>query len=345
MAAVAAVLSGGAFFGILIRFKPLPMPFESYQPGKESREIDRAQREHVAGEEMRLGFARSHTETAKPMDTLKGMIKRAYREGKLYSEKQASEAAGEVVEKLQAEASRKGIDKIRINPGDRITFRNDSIALSQFDRTKGGFVDTRIGLMEEEGSIRREIVGAAQSARVDLSEELEERRRRGKRPENPEEDWEGKEPWEVRLEREAIRRARQEVNTGEPAQRAEATRRPEKKSSLPEQRQEAFRAFIRNTEELKTIISRDETEVVNVVILKEPKSTIPTQFKDYKFSEIIARRGRATEHYLIGFKPQTGEIVVFNAETPDKNKKTTVEDFSKPRGLQIALKLAANPQK
>lgn len=285
------------------------MPFESYQPGKESREIDRAQREHVAGEEVRLGFARSHTETAKPMDTLKGMIKRAYKEGKLYSEKQASEAAGVVVEKLQVEASRKGIDKIRINPGDRITFRNDSIALSQFDRTKGGFVDTRIGLMEEEGSIRREIVGSAQLARADLSEEL--------------------------------------ANPSEGATRQ--PKAPEKERSIADQRREAFQAFIRDREELRRIIRSEEERVegnkLQIYSYTKPFSAIPPQFKDYEFSEIIAKGVGGQKNYMIGLKPQTGEVAMFNAKTPEKVIRQKIKDFSDLRGLKLALAMLANPDR
>ena len=280
------------------------MPFESYNPRKESRETERAQKEHVQGraekEGIRLGFARSYTETAKPMDTLKGMIKRAYKEGKLYSEKQASEAAGEVVKRLETAGA-----KMRVNPGDRITFRNDSITLSAFDRKEARFVDTKLNLAEEEGSIgykKREIVSAAQSARVDLAEEF----------------------------REASRRP-------------EATKKPRQQPSLPEQRQEAFRAFIRNTAELQTIIAKDEIEIVNVVRLAKPKTTIPIQFKDYEFEEIIVRRNGTKENYLIGIRPQIGEIVVFNAAAPEKNQKVVIKNFSNLSVLKLALRLISNP--
>lgn len=233
---------------------------------------------------------------------------------------------------------------MRVSPGDRITFRNDSVTLSRFDQKEGGFVDTKIDLTEGEGSVshrKREIVGSAQVARADLSEELEETREKGKRPENPAEYWEGKEPWEVRLEREAIRRARAEQG------KDRSTANPSKVLEIPDQRREALRTFIRNGEELRRVIrsekEKEDESKLQIHSFTRPFSVVPTQFKDYEFNEVIAQREGGQENYMIGLRPQTGEVVVFNTKNLEKATMLKIKDFSDLRQLKLALALLANP--
>lgn len=283
------------------------MPFESYNPRKESREIARDQRknaqENAENSGIRLGFARSHTETAKPMDTLKGMLKRAYKEGKLYSEKQAGEAANKVAQALEAAGA-----KMRLNPGDRITFRNDSIVLSAFDRKTARFADVKISLEEGEGSPmykRREIVNASREDRAVIAKKVEEEK-------------------------------------DKPEVKPETMRQ-----TLSAQRREALRAFIKDGQGLRRAIrntSEEENESkLQIYSSSRPFSAIPSQFKDYECSEIIATREKIQKNYMIGLKPLTGEVVVFDVKYPDKVMKPKIKDFTDLGQLKLALALLANP--
>lgn len=316
--------------------------FEGYKPGKESREIDRAQREHVAGEKVRLGFARSHTETAKPMDTLKGMIKRAYKEGKLYSEKQASEAAGEVVKRLEGAGA-----KMRVSPGDRITFRNDSITLSAFDRKEARFVDIKLELASDggEGSSgykKREIVSGAQAARAELSAQLQTQRVRAKRPENPENPWEGKEQWEIRLGQEAIRRARREQPESESSRKG-----PLESLNQDERRRlEDFKNFLGDTNELQRIIRIERWENVQIMVNPnlELDNALTGKYPGFFFGKIAALK--ENESFLdisLGVNPKEGKVVLYNNHERKEFAQVPWKDSTRDiAGLKLALAAMAN---
>lgn len=295
------------------------MSHESYRPGKDSRDIRRGQAQHAQEnddgtmKEVRLGFAKSYMETAKPGDTLRRMIKRAYKDGKLYSERQANEAADRVIGLFGTAP--------KVKPGDRITFRNDSIVLSVFDRQKGGFVDTRIKLASNEASLtrRREAVKSSTDQTLRLMGDGEA---------------------------EAVASTASGTST---ADEPKASPKSSPEQLLAQQRREVIRAFIKNTGDLKYLINnnKDPQAVATLVSSKitSSDSRIPSQFQAYEFSQIISSINNVIDgtHYLIGLNPQTGEVVFFKANDRSRVVRVKVNGSSDLPMLRAALRAIANP--
>lgn len=283
------------------------MSHEFYQPSKESRDIRRDQAQHAQEngdgtmKEVRLGFTKSYTETAKPGDTLRRMIKRAYKDGKLYSERQANEAADRVIALFSPE------NITRVKHGDRITFRNDLIIFRFFEpqEDREGKRDVEFPLNASETSLRieqrRELAEASSDERAALSE------------------------------------GPAEAVAGTGASQRPATQAEISDQLLAQQRREVLRAFIADIKDLKYITSNKAPDTVTAMIRRKIKSSdsrIPTKFRTYEFSEIVCIVGEeiAPTHYLIGLDSQTGEVVLFNPSEPSKVVRINV---NKPSDLQI----------
>ncbi len=277
------------------------MPFESYKPGKESRDIERAQREHVAGQEVRLGFARSHTETAKPGDTLKGLIKRAYKEGKLYSERQASEAAGQVVERFKAE----GV--VRVNAGDHVTFANDNIRLRRFDKKNGKFINTRIELGDEQGSLnykRREIISTAQASRAELNKDIQETS--------------GVSQPEMILD--SVEQKRYDAITD-------------------------FLNNTDELKRLIRVDEKEEVQIISGTSVN--LQGVPKGYPGFFFGMIAAYKGDAKfSEILVGVNPREGKVVLYNYLEKKEFARIPWENPNQSMGmLKLALSLLVNPDK
>lgn len=281
------------------------MPHEFYQPNKESRDIRREQARHAQEnddgtmKEVRLGFAKSYTETAKPGDTLRRMIKRAYKDGKLYSERQANEAADRVIALL-------GTKNItRVKHGDRITFRNDKIIFRFFEPQEDGPRDIEFGLNEPEGSL------------VDYERRV--RAQRAALAEGP---------------AEAVAGTGASQRPATQAEISDQLLAQQRREVL-----RAFIADIKDLKYITSNKAPDTVTAMISRKITSPDSRIPAQFRAYEFSEIVCTVGEEIDptHYLIGLNSQTGEVVLFNPSEPSKVVRINVNKPSDLQILRAAL--------